>query len=368
MVISSSYKHNVLLIEQDKNLRSYYSVALNNSGQFASFVSASGLEAMHTIEGQANGSLQFILLSAHLPDLHYAQFIQRIKKFPYAAQADIFLFSNEISNEDKVILTELSVKGILPMKIEPTNLINTLLTFMKNKPKNTFEPFVQKLDRAIQNHDLRSCEKMMRDENFVQYLMNSPEHISLLGEYYLLRKENEKCYFLMKDFVNKNSINIEISDSIGPLNCYGKVLCLMGKFKEASVVFKNLSQKSPKNFNQIILEQKQDKPKSLLEKIAGSVELDNISGFFNNRAVSLMHDEDYEGAEGFYKNALLFTNKNQAKILFNLGLCQYKNKKLDEAKLTFERLKDAPEYEDLARTKSILKNLDILKEETSSLF
>ena len=101
---------------------------------------------------------------------------------------------------------------------------------------------------------------------------------------------------------------------------------------------------------------------SFLEKAAGTVEYHSIASFFNNRGIAAIHNNEYEQAEGFYKNALFFTKKHTGKILFNLGLSLYKNNKIEEAKKIFEKIKDTSDAEYLGKSKNILKKIEELKQ------
>ena len=316
-------KKGILLIEPDNNIRSFYSVPLNKTGIFTTFVAASANEALHTIESTKSGEIQIILLNTNITDMLFQVLLQKIRNHPTTFQAVIYLFSNEISSEDKFILKEMSVKDVFPHKMESGLLLETLQKYIKNKIDDSLESQIYKLELNLKSEDTEKCDEIMKDNSFKTFLERSPDFIHFLGEYLLLKKENEQCCDLLNNFIHKNDGNLDITETMTILNTLGKGLCLCGKFKEATLIFKKISEKSPKNLGhkinlsttyiasaeweksakilKSVLEidpynesaliksaQTQiglNNPKgaiSFLEKAAGTVEYHSIASFFNN--------------------------------------------------------------------------------------
>jgi Tfp pilus assembly protein PilF/DNA-binding response OmpR family regulator len=395
-------KQGILLIEEDNNLRSYYSTALNNTGKFALFVTANGKEALQIIEGHNLGEINYVLLNANMHDIPFYVLIQKIRDHKNTFQSCMYLFSNEISEEDKFILKEMYIKDVLPQKIEAIKLIDIMNANLKSRSNSLFNKQIQELEYNLKMENLETCELLISDEKFKLFLENSSETIHHLGDYYLLRKEIDKCYHLLNNYIQEKGNEIDLTESMSILNCFGKCLCLAGKFKEASLIYKRLSDRSPKNLdhkinlstafignadwknsenalksilemdptnqkalmnsvqNKVALKNEKE-AKCLLEKITGTIEHNSIASFFNNRGIASMHDNEFDNAESFYKNALFFTKKDVGKILFNLGLCLHKNNKNKEAKQIFEKIKDTPDYEYLSQSKDLLKKISHLK-------
>lgn len=389
-------KQGVLLIEPDKNLRSYYSVPMNQVGNFTTYVAASANEALHTIESSKSGDIQIILLDTMVKDMQFQILLQKIRNHATTFQASIYLFSNEISAEDKFLLKEMSVKEIFPLKVESSTLLELLNKNEKDLNNNELTEKIFKLESYLKNEDIEKCDEIMKDDAFKNKLENSSNLIPIFGEYLLLKKEYVKCCDFLNNFIHKNGNKLDVAESMSVLNCLGKALCLSKKFKEASLIFKKLSEKSPKNLNhkinlsssyiasaeweksaeilktvlaidpyneaalinsaqtQVGLNN-QSEALSFLEKTAGTIEYHSIASFFNNRGISSIHDNEYAQAVGFYKNALFFTKKHTGKILFNLGLALYKNNKMDEARKIFEQIKETTDAEYLAKSKNILQ-------------
>ena len=74
-------KQVVLLIEPDKNLRSFYSIPLNNSGNFKTIIAASAKEALQTIETTKSAEIQLILLDTGISDIPFQILLQKIIPF-----------------------------------------------------------------------------------------------------------------------------------------------------------------------------------------------------------------------------------------------------------------------------------------------
>ena len=389
-------KQVVLLIEPDKNLRSFYSIPLNNSGNFKTIIAASAKEALQTIETTKSAEIQLILLDTGISDIPFQILLQKIRDHTNSFQASIYLFSDDISSEDKFILKEMSVIDVFPIKVDPNQLLISIQKNIKSKNNTLLDSQIYKIKLYLKNKEIENCDALMKDEDFKNTFESSPHLIHLFGEYLILKKEYTKCCDLLNNFIHKIGNDADISETMSILNCLGKALCLCMKFKEASLIFKKLSEKSPKNLGhkinlsstyiataeweksakilKSVLEvdpcndaallnsaQTQialNNPKealSFLEKSAATIEHDSIASFFNNRGITSVHNNEYEQAEGFYKNALFFSKNNSGKILFNLGLALYKNNKFEEAKTIFEKIKDTSDAEYLSKSKNILK-------------
>lgn len=390
----------LLLIERDRESRSYYNLALNATQKFGVNISASTEEALEIMDSAQKGEIDFIILNANIGEMPYYVFLQKVRSHIATFQARVILFSNEILPEDEFILKELGVKRILKPKTEANYLIAQINEELKelNRIENGIEHIVYDFEFYLKSGDIQKCTEIMENNKVKDFMENSQEFIYLIGEYHIGKNDPKLTCEILNDYIQKNRGNKEKSEAVNILNCLAKALCLCGRHRDASIIYKTMAERSPKNFNhkinlgethlaraewneastilkevlsidpynkQALLGSAQaeiglgnnEGASSLLEKIAGTVDYYTISSFFNNRGVASTHEGDYEKAVDFYKNALFFTKKHTGKVLFNLGLALYRSNKIEEAKEVFNKISETEDSDYLSSSKSILKKI-----------
>jgi Tfp pilus assembly protein PilF len=394
-------KTGVLLIEKDRESRSYYNLALNASQYFNVHVSASAEEALEIIDSAKKGDIDIVIINSNIGEMNYYTFLQRLRSHLATFQANIVLFANEINPEDEFILKELGIKKILKQKIEANLLMTEITNLQKDilKIQNGITNLVYDFEFYVKTQNIEKCSEIIENDKVRNFIEKNPEFIYLLGEYHILKNDPQKTAHILSEFIHKNRGNKELSETVNILNCLGKALCLTGRHKEAAVIYRKMAEKSPKNLdhkinlsethlaqgewgeaslllkqvleidpynNKALINKAQaesgkgnyKEAETILEKIAGSVDYYTLSSYFNNRGIASTHEKNYQKASEFYKNALFFTKKHTGKVLFNLGLALYRNNKIEEAKEIFKKISQTEDSEYLKSSKRILKKIN----------
>ena len=390
----------LLLVELDRESRSYYNLALNATQKFGVNIAASTEEALEIMDSAKKGEIDIIILNSNIEKMPYYVYLQKIREHIATFQARVILFSNEVLPEDVFILKELGVKRILKPKIEANFLITQINEEIKeiNRIENGIESLVYDFEFFLKSGNMQKCTEIMENDKVKTFMENNHEYIYLIGEYYIGKEDPKLTCEILNEYLQKNRGNKDESEAVNILNCLAKALCLCGKHKEASIIYKTMAERSPKNFNHkinlggtylsrgewneassILKEVLAIDPynkealvgsaqaeiglgnnmeaRTLLEKIAGTVDYYTISSFFNNRGVASTYEGDYVKAVDFYKNALFFTKKHTGKVLFNLGLALYRSNKIEEAKEIFNKISETEDSDYLSSSKSILKKI-----------
>lgn len=393
-------KPGILLIEKDREARSYYGLALNAPQAYGVSITASTEEALEVIDSAKKGEIDIVIINSNIGQMPYFVFLQRLKSHIATFQAQVILFSNDINLDDEFILKELGIKKVIKEKLEANLLISEINNIIKelNRIQNGIEHQVYEFEFYLKIRNIDKCDEAMLNEKVRTFIEKNPEFIYLLGEYHILKDDPKLACDILNDYLHRNRGDSDTSETVSILNCLGKALCLCGRHKEASVIYKRMAEKSPKNldhkinlgdthiargewseassllkevlqidpYNQQALVKgaqaeiglgNQEAANSMLEKIAGTVDYYTISSYFNNRGVASTHENDFEKAVNFYKNALFFTKKHTGKVLFNLGLALYRSNKTEEAKEIFKKIPQTEDSEYLNSSKQILKKI-----------
>ncbi len=390
----------LLLIERDRESRSYYNLAFNATQKYGVNIAASTEEALEIMDSAKKGEIDFVILNANIGEMPYYVYLQKLRAHIATFQARVILLSNDISPEDEFILKELGVKRILKPKIEAYILIAQVNEELNelNRIENGIESLVYDFEFFLKSGNIQKCAEIMENDKVKSFMENSQEFIYLIGEYHISKDDPKLTCEILNEYLQKNRGNKEKSETVNILNCLAKALCLCGRHRDASIIYKTMADRSPKNFNhkinlggthlargewneatsilndvlaidpynkealigsaqaQIGLGNNME-ASTLLDKIAGTVDYHTISSFFNNRGVASTHEGEYAKAVDFYKNALFFTKKHSGKIFFNLGLALYKSNKIEEAKEVFNKISETDDSEYLNGSKSILKKI-----------
>lgn len=396
----------LLLMEKERESRSYYNLALNATQKFGVNIAASTEEAIEIMDSAKKGEIDFVVLNTNIGEMPYYVFLQKLRGHIATFQARVFLLSNEIEPDDEYILKELGVKRILKPKVEANLLISQINDELKelNRIENGIEHFVYDFEFQLKSGNIKHCTEILENAKVRDFMENSSEYIYLIGEYHIKMDEAKTTCEILSEYLQKNRGNKDKSEAVNILNCLAKALCICGKYRDANVIYKTMAERSPKNFshkinlgethlaraewneasavlNEVLAIDPYNtkallgcaqaeiglgnnmKANSLLEKIAGTVDFYTISSFFNNRGVASSRDGEYEKAVDFYKNALFFTKKHTGKILFNLGLALHKCNRIEEAKEVFSKISETEDSDYLNSSKVTLKKLQSDKEE-----
>lgn len=394
-----SKTYGVLIVENDKDLRSYYADALNPTGNYSVKIAANTQDVMDVVAPLQAGEVKFIIINSNLSGENFCSVLQRLKIQPATFLAEVILISDEVDGDTKFLLEELSIDIVFPQGIE----VQKVIEYLENK-RNEYvnnikvNEHIYEFKNAITNKNIHKCEEILENESFKLLLISSEQYLSLYGEYLILIKEYQACY----DFFSKIVKNIDSSGNrfvtVSILNVLAKTLCYLEKYDDALMIYGKMATKSPKNLNhklnvshvhlangrwqealnvlQVVLREDPqneeallqnaqanvglgnvDEAKKFMDKIAGKTELHSLVSFYNNRGVAFARTQQYEKALELYKNALFFCDKESSKIIFNIGICLLKFNHYAEAMKIFTDLQKSDDFHVLYENKDVFKKI-----------
>ncbi len=384
----------ILLIENSVELRAFFSGAIKKSLNFNVLTAGTANDARQILMDNYE-SINFILFNWISPNISGSIFAQNIRKNFKYDHIELITFSQNLSDEDSFLFSELDIHYTIPKIINGAQLIKKLEEIRSDY--HLLNPVLKKLNELkhyVNIEDLENCEEIIKDEKILHKIQNNHKYLYIYGEILILRKDYDNAikYFedLLKDRSKLNGI-----ETLKTMSTLGKAYCLAGRNKEALMIFEKLESKSPKNLNHKlmageallglnehykaeskfheILEKnpkdkgaltgmvksnsisgKYDVAKSFFHQIEGEFESKSLASYFNNRGVMLVKETKLSEAISFYKNALYFFKKYKGHISFNLGMAYYRSNKIEEAAEYFNETINSTDYE-LLSDKTLLK-------------
>lgn len=392
-------KVGVLLIENNTNIRSFFSNALKATGSFAVKVAANTADIFDVISALSQDDIHYIIINSNLQGENFCSVLQKLKTNNRTFSADVILISNEVDEETRFLLDELGIKTVFPQGVEADAVIKCLNNFVAERASSDSNlTQLYQFKTGIQKKDLALCQEMLARESFKLFIQSSEQYLAFYGEYLILKQEYEQCFNILSQAVkNHDSLGSRFV-TVGILNCYAKVLCHLEKFDDAESIYKQMEAKSPKNLGhklnicQVHLAQgrwqpaldilekvlemdptndaallksaqahvglgKTEEAKKFLDKVAGKAEINALMSFYNNRGVAYARSKKYEKALEFYKSALFFSEKESSKIIFNIGICLLKFNQYDDALKIFTDLQNTDEFNALFKNKSVIQKI-----------
>ena len=390
-------KRTILLIESATELRNFFSGAIKNSSNFSVIATGSDIEANKILLGNYE-SINFILFNWSSPKTSGGVFAQNIRKEFKYDHIELVTFSQNMSEEDSFLLTELDINYTIPKIINGAQLIKYLDGILSDY--NSLSPVLKKLNELkhlVNIEDLEKCEEIIKDEKVLHNLQHNHKYLYLYGEILILRKDYDTAIKYFEDLLKDQSKMMSGVETLRNMSTLGKVYCLAGRNKEGLMIFEKLEAKSPKNldhklmvgeallglnesnkaeskFDEILNVNPKDKgaltgmvksnaiagkfdvAKSFYHQIEGEFESKSLASYFNNRGVMLVRDSKVTEAIAFYKNASYFFKKYKAHINFNLGMAYYRENKIEEAASCFQEALNSPDISSL-EDKTLIKAL-----------
>jgi tetratricopeptide (TPR) repeat protein len=387
--MSKSEKRQVLIIERAPSLKTYYSNAIIKMN-LEPVVVNNGADALQFLNGSIDGELVLMVMDWILQDMHGYIVAQRVKQDPRFSHVDFLICTSEFTEEDKMLLQELDISNVLPKGASMQQILDRTKEALDQGVKL---PKATKMQRDLEDYlsagNVSEAIKLSDSADFKKTLAKETKYKYLLGEIEIAKKRYGEALSLLQDQVDSFTRNAENNEGTNhttlesnpfkSVNTYAKSLCMLGRFKDAEPLYRKLFKNSPKNLAHIVrmaeaqlgqnksaeakdnfavvLRQDPGHPQAhvglgkaaIMEgdletakehfKQAGSSAIlasPTFASFFNNRAVTLIHDNRVEEAIELYENSLQFIVKERHSVQFNLGMAYLRLRRCEEAVTLFE--------------------------------
>jgi|GEM_PF-2298681 len=394
-------KKQVLIIEQNSSLKTYYTSMLQKIGLDPKLV-VSGADALKFLKGNIDGTLFLIVMDWNLPDMNGYILAQKVRSEPKLSGVEFLICASELAVEDTLLMQELDVTHVLPKGASTQQIIEKVKTIQNDAGR---APRAMKLRRELEtklrNGQIQEATALLDEPELKKEFAASPAHVHLLGEFEILRKKYDETLSLLEKHVEEidmSAMRRSVSGGANALKCantYAKALSHLGRFAEAETLFAKLAEKSPKNLFHIVsqadallgqdrideaemkyaaaiaqdasnrdaligmgkaavVKGELDKANEYFNQVDGGVDSPQFASFFNNRAVALIHAGKVEEAIRLYEDALKFIKRDRFLVMFNLGMAHLRLKNAAKAADLFQQVLDTCRTEFVAR-KSILQ-------------
>ena len=400
-----SEKKQVLIIERSPSLKTYYSNAIIKM-QLDPVVVNNGTDALMFLNKNIDGELVLMVMDWILPDMHGYVVAQRIRQDARFAHVDFLICASEFSPEDKMLLQELDISNVLPKGASMQQILDGTKGVLQEGSKL---PKASQLQRDIEDYlmvgNVAEALRVADTPEFKKHISKEPKYKYLMGEIEIAKKKYGEALSLLQEQVDGFMRTPEVLDhttlSTNPfksVNTFAKGLCLLGRYKDAEPLYSKLFKNSPKNLIHIVkmaetqlgqnkvpeaihnfetvlekdpshpqahvgmgqaavLEGNMEKATEHFQAAGGSGALSSptFASFFNNRAVTLIHDNKIQEAIDLYENALKFITRERHTVQFNLGMAYLRLGKPEEAADIFEQVLSTASQEFVCKKTVLLR-------------
>jgi tetratricopeptide (TPR) repeat protein len=384
----------VLVIEETMDLRAFFSGILKSSENFTAKGAGTVNDAFKVLSDE-HETIHFILFNWKMSNTSGNLFAQRLRKNPSYDHIELITFSQVITEDDTFLMVEIDIHHTIPKIINGAQFLEKMEKIRKSYLSTSpIQKKIKELQHWIHEENIQKCDEILSDPKVEFEIQNNPKFIYLQGEVLILRNQyGEAINFfetIMKDKKKKREM-----ETLRSMSTFGKVLCLVGRYDEALIIFERLEAKSSKNLNHKLMageallglertDNAQEKfmevienspdeknallgmakshsiagnhevAKSFFDKIEGEFESRSLASFYNNKGVSLVKQNKFDEAISFYKNAMQFFKKFKGHIYFNLGMAYYRAGRISESADCFQTALTTNEF-DLIAEKTLLK-------------
>lgn len=392
---NKSNKLCVLIIEEKSDLRTFFMGVLTKTGNYEVKNAATPMEALEIINKEA-ASIHVVLFDWDMKEISGNVFAQKIKNEVNYDHIELVVCSGAIAQDDAFLISELEIYYTMPKIV---NAIDFLAKMDEIRSEyfsaQNIHSKIRNLKHLINESDLNAIDALFANPEIEKEITNNAKFTYLGGEVRILHKKYTEAIEFLKQHLEKNNVNKQ-TENLKTLNTLGKALCLIGNYKDASMIYEKLEAKSPNNLSHKIMlgdallgmddvngaESKFDEvlqkdstnnaalegmiktnsvtgnfaqAKSFFDKIQGNFESKTLASFFNNRGVALVKNGKINEAIIFYENALQFFDKYKAHVYFNLGMAYYRSGNITSAVTCFQAA--IAQDSKLAEDKIILREL-----------
>lgn len=392
---SKKGKFCVLIIEEKSDLRTFFMGVLTKTGNYEVKNSATPVEALDIIAKEA-ANIHVVLFDWDMKEMSGNVFAQKIKNEVNYDHIELVVCSGAIETEDVFLISELDIYYTMPKVVNAVDFLNNMEE-IRQEYYNTqsIHATIKNLKHLIHEANLNAIDALFANPEIEKEITNNSKYTYLGGEVRILHKKYLEAIDFLKQNLEKNTPSKQ-NENLKTLNTLGKALCLVGNYKDASMIYEKLEAKSPNNlshkimlgdallgmddvngaetkFNEVLEKDSTNnaalegmiktnsvvgnfkQAKSFFDKIQGNFESKTLASFFNNRGVALVKNGKINEAIVFYENALQFFDKYKALVYFNLGMAYYRSGNIMSAVTCFQAAtaQDAK----LAEDKVILREL-----------
>ena len=370
-------KAKILIIESQKDVRSFYNAAIGKMESVEVETAASGEEARKLLQDPTFTDLNIVVLEWDMPDVPGCVLVQNIRQEPRHDLVDIIVRSETLGDEDAFLLAEMDVMRIIKKSDGAGPLISAIETILGQQKKTPPGQNLKVIERSLTHGKLQDVEEAFKSPEFVETLKANPRFVHCVGDFLILKREFENAVSVLNEHLRQQEE--PGVGTIKSLSTLGKALCHVGKYDDAISIFDRLAKRSPLNLDHqsdvgdallgmnklpeakeafskvlemdstnkkglegmgktLIAEGNFEAGKTFFDQIGGQFESYSLASFFNNRAIAIVRSGKPETAINFYEKALPLFEKYKPLIQFNLGMAHLRNNAPDKAADYFEAI------------------------------
>jgi tetratricopeptide (TPR) repeat protein len=407
----SATKKQVLVIEQNASLKTYYTKAFPKLGLEPKLVN-NGQEALKFLRGSIDGSLFLVVMDWHVVDVPGYLIAQKVRSDQRLAGVDFLICASELKTEDTLLMSELDVVHTLQKGASTQQIVDKVKAILNEAGRAPRGVKLRKeFEVVLRNGNLQEATALLAEPELKKEVSGNPRHAHLLGEFEILRKKYDEAMGALRRHVDAFEgavdsgapLDASLGNPLRGVNAYAKALCLKGEFAEAEKLFAKLQSRSPKNLAHLVsqadaligqdkldeakikyahalaqdathrdalmgmgkvavVEGRIEQAQEFFQQVEGGVESPSFASFFNNRAVALIHAGKVDEAVSLYENALKFIKRDRFPVMFNLGMAYLRLGQADKAAGIFQQVLDTCRTDFVAK-KSVLQQFKLLGKE-----
>jgi DNA-binding response OmpR family regulator len=380
---------NCMVVDPDKASNNLVSESYNEMGIPEAYCFADGADAWGYLETPEAVMPDVIIMEWRLPGLSGSAFLQRIMNSKYSGVPVIIFTSLLKDTNDKILVKEMGVLEVLDKPCTKTNLkakIDSVLT-EDRRPKEAIT-LVKRVRSYLREGKLLEGKELFNQINENKNFPNTTKR-ALAAEVAFHHGQYETASIIGIEALQMGGEDLHV------LNLLGKTYMKLRFFEQSLAFFDRAKKMSPNNIQRLcqLAEVKtemgdhSDAEESISSaaKIDGGsadvkqakavvalnkgelkeanefmADLDSVWGvvaFMNNRAISLVNENDFDGSIDLYKKAIMSFPKKfqnyQAILHYNLALAQIKAGVEKKAFNTLKRISKLKVNPIASKTKSL---------------
>lgn len=380
-----------LIVDSDTSAATQLEEFLGEIGVETVVVCENGQQADEHLDGE--NPPEIILSEWVLPQVSGLQLCQRIfVKFPDPPM--FFITSSRLKDNDKVLVNELPITGVLEKPVRKDELQSILLSqIIKTQyPKKSDEIF-QKMSRASSAEDFDQVKKLYSSYLSIEQRHPILDHLAkaeysfATGELEVAKTEAFQAFAKSKGSLKANALMVKIlmkmnqkeealkalqwAQSVSPSNidriCHLAELC--SEIGDAGDAEHFVEKANQVDANAPIAKETEarvalnggdtSKVKNLMATMGS---LAPLITYMNNRAVLLVKEGEIDKGIKLYKDALASLpddrQTEKAAISYNLGLAFAKLHRLEESQSQLQEIKEDDHPKLFSKVSNLLKNVE----------